>query len=102
MSFSYKNWQSTIREYVTVHPDYTDMQPWFGRETSDIVYSDADGNLTSLLISKGYLSAQEWQTRTPLYYIEVKTTTEGCNTAFYMSNSQYDKVSTTPAAAEAP
>lgn len=94
MNFSFENWQSTIRKYVTVHPDYAEMQPWSGRETSDIVYPDTNGTLTALLISKGYLDAHVWQTRNPLYYIEVKSTTEGYSTAFYMSDSQYHKVST--------
>ncbi|KAK5652684.1 hypothetical protein OQA88_10278 [Cercophora sp. LCS_1] len=54
-SFSLSNWQSTIRHCVTRHPGFSDLQPWTGTETSDIVYDDTSGELTRLLIEKGYL-----------------------------------------------
>ncbi|KAF5538359.1 ATPase-like ATP-binding domain-containing protein [Fusarium mexicanum] len=83
------NWQSTIRSYVTIHPDYTDLQAWRGRETADLVYVDAEGHLTNTLIGCGYLGHDEWHGARPKYYIEVKTTTGPCSTAFYMSGKQY-------------
>ncbi|KAF5680457.1 hypothetical protein FDENT_8396 [Fusarium denticulatum] len=83
------NWQSTIRSYVTIHPDYTDLQAWRGRETADLVYVDAEGHLTNTLIGCGYLGHDEWHEARPKYYIEVKTTTGPCSTAFYMSGKQY-------------
>lgn len=88
------NWQSTIRSYVTVHPDYTDLQAWRGSETADLVYVDAEGHLTNTLIGCGYLDHDEWHEARPRYYIEVKTTTGPCNTAFYMSGKQFQMVST--------
>ncbi|KAF4494384.1 ATPase-like, ATP-binding domain [Fusarium agapanthi] len=83
------NWQSTIRSYVTIHPDYTDLQAWRGRETADLIYVDAEGHLTNTLIGCGYLGHDEWHGARPKYYIEVKTTTGPCSTAFYMSGKQY-------------
>ncbi|XEU94732.1 hypothetical protein FSHL1_000016 [Fusarium sambucinum] len=83
------NWQSTIRSYVTIHPDYTNLQAWRGNETADLVYVDAEGHLTNTLIGCGYLDHDEWHRARPRYYIEVKTTTGPCNTAFYMSGKQH-------------
>lgn len=92
--FSRANWQSNMRRYVTVHRDYATMEPWEGRETSDITYTDTDGVLTELLIRKHYLDRERWAERTPKYFIEVKTTTSSCDAPFYMSNAQYQRVST--------
>ncbi|KAF5570430.1 ATPase-like ATP-binding domain-containing protein [Fusarium phyllophilum] len=68
---------------------YTNLQAWRGRETADIVYVDAEGHLTNTLIGCGYLDHDEWHGARPRYYIEVKTTTGPCSTAFYMSGKQY-------------
>lgn len=89
--FSRANWQSTIRKFVTAHPDYVDMEPWTGRETSDIVYKDTLGDLTELLIESGYLG-ESLRSQQATYYIEVKTTTLSCETPFYMSKAQYQRV----------
>ncbi|KAF4914083.1 hypothetical protein CGCF415_v002550 [Colletotrichum fructicola] len=91
--FSRDNWQSNIRRYVTVHPDYALMEPWSGRETSDIVYEDVSKQLTSLFVRQGYLETR-WLSRPrgPKYFIEVKTTTLSCETAFYMSKAQYQRM----------
>ncbi|CVK88266.1 uncharacterized protein FPRN_02199 [Fusarium proliferatum] len=83
------NWQSTIRSYTTIHPDYTNLEAWRGRETADLVYADTEGHLTNTLIGCGYLGHDEWHGARPRYYIEVKTTTGPCSTAFYMSGKQY-------------
>ncbi|KAJ3566247.1 hypothetical protein NPX13_g7209 [Xylaria arbuscula] len=87
--FSRANWQSTIRKYVTVHPEYADMETWRGRETSDITYLDVQGTLTDELINKGCLTRDLWEGKRPSYFIEVKTTTGSCDTPFYMSKAQY-------------
>ncbi|KAL6361994.1 hypothetical protein LRP88_05477 [Fusarium phalaenopsidis] len=87
--FSLQNWRSTIRKYVSTHPDYTDIQPWNHRETSDLEYNDREGALTELMIENGYLERDIWQNKKPRYYLEVKTTTGPCEAPFYMSKSQY-------------
>ncbi|OXV09681.1 hypothetical protein Egran_02556, partial [Elaphomyces granulatus] len=87
-NFSRGNWQSTIRKYVTIHQEYSNMDPWNGRETTDIRYDDHDGILTSLFIEKEYLSSV-WAGRRPKYFIEVKSTTGPCHTPFFMSKNQY-------------
>ncbi|KAI1262212.1 hypothetical protein F5Y18DRAFT_398949 [Xylariaceae sp. FL1019] len=92
-SFNRTNWQSTIRRYVTLHAEYADMEPWQGRETSDITYSDVQGVLTEELINKGYLARNLWEGKRPSYYIEVKATTSSCETPFYVSKAQYQRVS---------
>ncbi len=78
---------------MNVHPDYTDLQPWNNRETSDFVYDDTTGKFTAHLIDRGYLSSAEWEGARPKYFIEVKSTTSNCSTPFYMSGNQYDLVS---------
>ncbi|KAJ0306261.1 hypothetical protein COL516b_004717 [Colletotrichum fioriniae] len=92
--FSRSSWQSTIRKYVTVHPEYVGMSPWSGRETSDIVYQDTSNRLTALFIDKNYLREQpRGSTAGGLkYFIEVKTTTAACETPFYMSKAQYQRM----------
>ncbi|KAF7179749.1 hypothetical protein CNMCM7691_008799 [Aspergillus felis] len=89
--FGRDNWQSTIRHYVNLHEDYADLEPWNGRETADITYSDREGILTSLLIDKGYLDAT-WTRARPHYFLEVKTTTSSWDTPFYMSKYQYERM----------
>jgi len=65
---------------------------WDGSETADLVYADTHGDLTAILIDRGYLDAVEWRSARPFYYIEVKTTTGPCGTPFYMSKGQYQRV----------
>ncbi|EAW19928.1 uncharacterized protein NFIA_095480 [Aspergillus fischeri NRRL 181] len=89
--FCRDNWQSTIREYVNLHEDYIDLEPWNGRETADITYSDREGILTALFIDKGYLDAT-WTGARPHYFLEIKTTTSSWDTPFYMSRYQYERV----------
>lgn len=87
------NWQSKIRSYVAVHPDYTDLRAWVGSETADLVYVDTEGHLINMLIDCGYLDHDEWHGSRVKFYIEVKTTTGPCGTPFYMSGKQYQLVS---------
>ncbi|CZR46625.1 uncharacterized protein FPRO_12075 [Fusarium proliferatum ET1] len=82
------NWQSTIRTYANIHPEYTDLTHWSNRETADLVYPDTQGDLTRILADAEILTG-DWSTRRPRYYIEVKTTTGPCGTPFYMSGNQY-------------
>ncbi|EWZ01114.1 hypothetical protein FOYG_00794 [Fusarium oxysporum NRRL 32931] len=82
------NWQSTIRTYANIHPEYADLSHWPNRETADLVYSDTQGDLTRILVDAEILS-DDWSSRRPKYYIEVKTTTGPCRTPFYMSGNQY-------------
>ncbi|TRX99076.1 hypothetical protein FHL15_000418 [Xylaria flabelliformis] len=77
-SFTEANWQSNIRRYVNVHPEYAGMEDWDGNETADFVYCDHESALTNLLIQKQYLDETEWSGRRPIYYIEVKTTRGPC------------------------
>ncbi|KAK4233161.1 hypothetical protein C8A03DRAFT_19707 [Achaetomium macrosporum] len=90
--FSRANWQSTIRSYVTAHPEYADIASWTGRETADITYDDVDGAFTRLLIDKGYLAAETWADARPHYLVEVKTTTKSCSMPFFMSKYQYRRM----------
>lgn len=82
------NWQSTIRTYTNIHPEYADLTRWPHRETADLVYPDTQGDLTRLLVDAEILNG-DWFTRRPTYFIEVKTTTGPCVTPFYMSGNQY-------------
>jgi hypothetical protein len=88
-SFSHSDWRSKIRNEVTIHPKYADMEPWAKEETSDLVYKDNDSSLTTSLIVKGYLDIGIWAGEKPEYYIEVKTTTGKYNDRFFMSRKQY-------------
>lgn len=88
-----ENWQSTIRKYAAVHPDYTGLSHWSSRETADLVYVDSLGQLTNTLMDAGILTRDEWSGKRPKYYFEVKTTTGPSKTPFYMSGNQYRLVS---------
>ncbi|ROW15001.1 hypothetical protein VPNG_03422 [Cytospora leucostoma] len=90
--FSRRNWQSNMRRYARVHPKYANMDPWTGRETSDITYSDDNGALTEALILGDYLDRETWSGRKPKYFIEVKATQSSCETPFFMSKAQYQRM----------
>ncbi|KAG2027473.1 hypothetical protein GB937_001217 [Aspergillus fischeri] len=92
--FSRDNWRSTIRKHISVHPDYHDLAPWYGFETADVVYRDTSSTLTTTLIDAGYLPHARWHGSNPTYYIEVKTTRGECDSAFFMSKSQYRRMQT--------
>lgn len=99
-NFSQDNWQSTIRKLVTMHPEYANMAPWTGRETSDITYADSEGVLTNHFIETGVLPRGVWAGKRPNYSIEVKATTSVCNTPFYMSKAQYRRMQEAAASPE--
>ncbi|KAK3367905.1 hypothetical protein B0H63DRAFT_489977 [Podospora didyma] len=90
--FSRANWQSTIRNYVTRHPEYADIASWNGRETADIMYNDDTGAFTDFLVDKGYLDPEVWAGAKLKYFFEIKTTTGTCRTPFFMSNHQYSRM----------
>ena len=90
--FSRNNWQSTVRHFANVHPDYSTLTDWHGAELGDLYYDDAGGTFTKYLIEGGYLD-ESWIDEKPEYFIEVKTTTSGrFDTPFYMSKYQYARV----------
>ncbi|KAI3332631.1 hypothetical protein F4824DRAFT_474516 [Ustulina deusta] len=90
-NFSRANWRSTMRKFVTVHLDYADMEPWRGRESTDIVYRDRSGTFTELLVDSGYFGSHgnTLRGKRPKYLIEVKTTTQSANAPFYVSRRQF-------------
>jgi hypothetical protein len=90
--FDRDNWRSNIRGRVNVHPGYGDLINWVGPETSDIIYEDSSSAFTAMLINKGYLTSSVWLGRTPTYYIEVKATFQSCNSTFYCSQNQYNRL----------
>ncbi|KAJ9143512.1 ATPase-like, ATP-binding domain [Pleurostoma richardsiae] len=87
-----ENWRSGIRQYVTIHPDYTDMKAWREMETTGFTYKDKHGDLTAVLVDRGYLDREEWHNARPEYFLDVKTTTGPYNTPFYMSKYQYKRM----------
>ncbi|KAF5535752.1 hypothetical protein FMEXI_10658 [Fusarium mexicanum] len=87
--FSRDNWQSQMRKFITIHPDYSDMLPWTAQETADIVYYDRKRVLTNHLADKGYLDKTAWQNKKPLFLIEVKSTTGHSRTPFYMNAGEF-------------
>jgi hypothetical protein len=94
--FDVSNWQSTIRDLVRVHPDYSQISRWPGQwETADLIYDDFSGGFTKVLIECGYLDGS-WEGCTPNYLLEVKTTTGQCETPFFMSQAQYERVGPKP------
>jgi hypothetical protein len=90
--FGRSNWQSNVRKHVRVHHDYANLASWDKNETSDITYMDSAGHLTDKLIEKGYLARNTWQGKTPMYYIEVKSTVLANDARFYMKQSQCNRV----------
>ncbi|KAK4695759.1 hypothetical protein P7C71_g2041, partial [Lecanoromycetidae sp. Uapishka_2] len=92
--FGHENWKSTVRKEVCVHEKYANMGPWIGAETADITYEDeGDYALTNLLINHGYSLGDYLEYGARLkYYLEVKTTLKGCETRFYMSKAQYQRM----------
>lgn len=91
--FDLPNWQSGIRRYANILPQYAGLEAWPKPETSDIVYDDKSGALTRAMISLGLLEADNWNGKKPKYYIEVKCTTGDCDTPFIVSQKQVDLVS---------
>jgi hypothetical protein len=88
-----------IRSELVGHPGFEALTPWSGRETADLVYTDADGAFTKYLRATcdGGFPPQIQQNHnfgiSPIeYYLEVKSTTGACGTRFFMSGKQYERV----------
>ena len=85
-----------------MHPKYQDLDDWTGRETADFVYIDQDGVFTQYLQTTCFggfstLQCGNGEGFQPIeYFIEVKTTASGCDTRFFMSKWQYNRVSPNP------
>lgn len=81
-----------------MHPgcksDFPEVEKPAKREQADIIFDDKDGDFTQYLIDKLYLEPERHRRAKPIkYFIEVKTTLKKCDTKFYMSKSQYRRVS---------
>jgi len=70
------------------------MPPWQGAETADIMYRDTKGDLACYLLCHGYFEC--YRRTGSKFYLEVKTTTKGCKTPFYMSKQQFARVGLQP------
>lgn len=98
-NFGIDKWQSSIRHYVNILPEYADEPSWHGREISDIMYEGNCPRLMELLRENTTCPYPAWlglesgatSMSTPVvnYHIEVKTTSGPCNTPFFMSSNQY-------------
>ncbi|KIW72175.1 hypothetical protein, variant [Phialophora macrospora] len=92
-NFSIDNWQSSIRHYVNVLPEYATEPSWYGREVSDIMYKGNCPRLMDMLRRNTTFPYPAWLesgTSTPVnYHVEVKTTSGPCSTPFFMSSQQY-------------
>lgn len=93
--FGLDNWQSSIRKYARMHPDYSDIDgviDW--NSIADIEYHDREGQLTDFLVKKGHLLHHLWANERPHYHFEVKTTTSAdWQEPFFMSKYQRRHVS---------
>ena len=95
-NFGIMNWKSEIRDRVKIHTDYHGIEKYENRTAiADFEYPDDSGTLTQFLIDKGYLRWSLWNTKRPLYYIEIKTTTcSNWQEPFFMSKAQERHVRT--------
>lgn len=87
------NWKSSLREYAGFDETKDDI--------SDIIYKDIEGTFTRCLLQQYRESRTQppkWlQTYAnpgpgPEYFLEVKTTADGLETPFFMSNAQFNNV----------
>jgi hypothetical protein len=83
-----------------VHPRYTDLRDWRGRETADLVYLDNTGRLSHCLREHctgsfpSQIATDHDHALNPIeYYLEVKSTPGQRSARFYMSGGQYNRVS---------
>lgn len=118
---SLEDWQSTIRHFVRAHPSYAAIEAWRQKETADITYHDnstmMESTLTARVLGDSYTgwlptwlkgectcstgdspcpdrlcSARETEVEPLEWLFEVKTTTGPCETDFFMSPGQYERV----------
>jgi hypothetical protein len=88
--FGLHSWVSSIRDRVSVHPDYCGIEKVSdGAALADIEYADYEGKLTEFLIKKGHLEQGLWAHERPRYHLEVKATTSAnWQEPFYLSKAQ--------------
>lgn len=96
-------WQTPIRALAAAgHDEYAGMAAWPREERADIIVDDDDSGaaaaaaLVRLLVEGGYLPADAdaaGSRQVRRCFVEVKATMGPCGAPFYMSDSQYRKVS---------
>jgi len=82
---------------LSVATHFDGLSNWVGRETADLVYTDRTGTFTRYMtqncVGMFPIVTRNYSTHPIEYYLEVKTSILGCSALFYMSNSQYKRVS---------
>ena len=58
--FDLDNWQSRIRHFVKVLPQYQDLQPWSHAEIADIMYEDRTEDMELFLREHSFDEFPEW------------------------------------------
>ncbi|KAG4432653.1 hypothetical protein IFR05_011856 [Cadophora sp. M221] len=82
-----RHWTSRNRNHEYPQSPFADSE----KDYADFTYPDNDGELTKLLSNFLSLDVRKWSSNPPTYHLEVKSTSEGCNEPFYMSNNQMQK-----------
>ncbi|MCJ1475543.1 hypothetical protein MMC13_004206 [Lambiella insularis] len=101
-SFNEQHWTSNLKAYVKEHNDYKDIGTYNAPEKADFTFKDIQGQLTTFIINQGHKEAEPWLAQPPTYYLEVKSTTEGRDTPFSMSNYQTELAQTLKMSSEDP
>ena len=100
------NWPSRIRHFVRASPAYSDLSRCTAPETADLTFSEHDERSLATRFARGaigdsfthwlpdWLNDETGSENEPLEWLfEVKTTLGPCSTDFFVSASQYEKVS---------
>ncbi|PVH86308.1 hypothetical protein DL98DRAFT_650337 [Cadophora sp. DSE1049] len=82
-----RHWTSRNRNNEYPQSPFVDSE----KDYADFTYPDNDGELTKLLGNFLSHDVRKWSSNPPTYHLEVKSTSEGCNEPFYMSNNQMQK-----------
>ena len=99
--FTTDNWQSRIRHYVNLVPQYRQLQAWNAPEVADIMYKDVGGYMRKVLEDFSIDGLPNWWAATEAslsanrsikYRLEVKTTEGPCDHPFYMSRNQFKQM----------
>ena len=78
-NFGAENWTSELRTHAG-------HQPFMTISVADFQYEDAEGVLTELLYGESQREA--WKGMWPVYYLEVKTTSDSAYVPFHVSPTQ--------------
>lgn len=91
------DWRSPLFNLVRMHfPVFAGWGLNPSETTADLAFPDDDGVFTKVLIAHGYLDAQIWADRHPIYLIDVKTSlTDRCDD-FFLTDVQHKRVSRLP------